>query len=30
MFEAEAEGYILKTVSAEDLLAAIRGKGLSS
>jgi PAS domain S-box-containing protein len=26
MFEAGAEGYILKTVSAEDLIAAIRGK----
>ena len=25
MFEAGAEGYILKTVSAEELLAAIRG-----
>jgi CheY-like chemotaxis protein len=26
MFEAGAEGYILKTVSADELLAAIRGK----
>jgi DNA-binding NarL/FixJ family response regulator len=27
MFEAGAEGYILKTISADDLLAAIRGPG---
>ncbi len=26
MFEAGAESYLLKTVSAEELLAAIRGK----
>jgi DNA-binding NarL/FixJ family response regulator len=26
MFEAGAEGYILKTVSADELLAAIRGQ----
>jgi CheY-like chemotaxis protein len=30
MFEAGAEGYILKTVSAEELLAAIQGKEVMS
>ncbi len=30
MFEAGAEGYIPKTVSAEDLVAAIRGEGADS
>jgi NarL family two-component system response regulator LiaR len=30
MFEAGAETYILKTVSAEELLAAIRGDGADS